>query len=459
VYLLYSLLMGLGAILLTPYWLIQGIRHGKYLSNLSERLGLSFPALAKLPAERPAAIWLHAVSVGEVLAGVTLAKQLKQEFPERPLVVSTTTITGHSLAKERMPFADAVIYFPLDWTFCVRRALAAVRPALVVVLETEIWPNFLLAASLRGLPVVFVSGRISDRSFSRSQSWLTLFGFYLRPLLKDALGRAAGFWMQSEKDATRVKALGAPPENVHVGGNLKYDLELPRSTPLADWLESEIKRGERRPVIVAGSVVATEEPLALIAFGVVQGEFRRALLIMAPRKPERFEAAAQFIEDSHQKFVRRSSLGVASPRGQGGSVTAVGVVDSIADDISVLLLDSIGELASLYRLADGVFVGGSLVQSGGHNILEPAAFGKVPVFGESMENFAEIAERFVTAEAALQVASPEDAGVSWIELLRNPERNKKMGDTARRLVDESRGATERTVAAIRAALGKAETAV
>ena len=458
-YLLYSLLMGLGAILLTPYWLIQGIRHGKYLSNLSERLGLSFPALAKLPAERPAALWLHAVSVGEVLAGVTLAKQLKQEFPERPLVVSTTTITGQSLAKARMPFADAVIYFPLDWTFCVRRALAAVRPALVVVLETEIWPNFLRAASLRGVPVVFVSGRISDRSFSRSQSWLTLFGFYLRPLLKDALGRAAGFWMQSEKDATRVKALGAPPENVHVGGNLKYDLELPRSTPLADWLESEIKRGERRPLIVAGSVVATEEPLALIAFGVVQGEFRRALLIMAPRKPERFEAAAQFIEDSHQKFVRRSSLGLASPRGPGGRVTAVGAVDSIADDVSVLLLDSIGELASLYRLADGVLVGGSLVQSGGHNILEPAAFGKVPVFGESMENFAEIAERFVTAEAALQVASPEDAGVSWIELLRNPERNKKMGDTARRLVDESRGATERTVAAIRAALGKAETAV
>ena len=457
-YLLYSLLMGLGAILLTPYWLIQGIRHGKYLSNLNERLGFSFPALAKLPVERPGAIWLHAVSVGEVLAGVTLAKCLKAEFPERPLVVSTTTITGQALARERMPFADAVIYFPLDWTFCVRRALAAVRPALVVVLETEIWPNFLRVASQGNVPVLFVSGRISDRSFARSQSWLTLFGFYLRPLLKDALGRASGFWMQSEKDASRVKALGAPPEKVNVGGNLKYDLELPRSTPLADWLESEIRRGERRPVIVAGSVVATEEPLALIAFGVVQGEFRRALLILAPRKPERFEAAAQFIEDSHQKFIRRSSLGVASAAGRPGGA-ATEVADAISGDVSVLLLDSIGELASLYRLADGVFVGGSLVESGGHNILEPAAFGKVPVFGESMENFAEIAERFVTAQAALQVASPEDAGVSWIELLRNPERNDKMGQTARRLVEESRGATERAVAAIRAALGAAESAV
>jgi len=234
VYFVYSLLMGLFAILLMPYWLLQGIRHGKYLSNLRERLGLSFPALQKLRAERPDAIWLHAVSVGEVLSGLTLAKRLKDEFPERPLVVSTTTMTGQALARERMPFADAVFYFPLDWAFSVRRALAAVRPALVVVLETEIWPNFLKEASERKVPVVFVSGRISDRSFARSQTWLRLFGFYLRPFLKDALGRAAGFWMQSEKDADRVKAMGAPADRVRVGGNLKYDLALPKTTPLAD---------------------------------------------------------------------------------------------------------------------------------------------------------------------------------------------------------------------------------
>ena len=453
-YLVYSLLMGLAAILLTPYWLVQGIRHKKYLANLNERLGFSFPALEKLPAERTGALWLHAVSVGEVLAGVTLARRMKEEFPQRPLVISTTTMTGQALAKERMPFADAVIYFPLDWQFCVRRALAAVKPALIIVLETEIWPNFLRVASDSNIPVLFISGRISDRSFARSQSWLSLFGFYLRPFWKDALGRAAGFWMQSERDAERVKAMGAPAATVRIGGNLKYDLELPKSTPLADWLESEIARDGRRPVIVAGSVVATEEPLALIAFGVVQGEHRKALLVLAPRKPERFEAAAQFIEDSHQKWIKRSSLRVASPSG----ANANGSDTAIANDVAVLLLDSIGELASLYRLADGVFVGGSLVESGGHNILEPAAFGKVPVFGESMENFVEMAERFVTAEAALQVASPEDAGVSWIELLRNPERNNKMGETARRLVEESRGATERAVAAIRAELEKARAA-
>jgi 3-deoxy-D-manno-octulosonic-acid transferase len=444
VYLVYSVLMALATILLTPYWFIQGIRHGKYLSNLKERLGLTFPALEQLPAEQFDAIWLHAVSVGEVLAGLTLARRLKEHFPGRPLVVSTTTITGQALAKERMPFADAVIYFPLDWAFCAKRALEAVRPALVVVLETEIWPNFLREAARRSVPVIFVSGRISDRSFSRSQTWLSLAGFYLRPLLRDALGRACGFWMQSEKDADRVKALGAPAEKVRVGGNLKYDSELPRNTPLAEWLELELARTGRRPLIVAGSVVATEEPLALIAFGVTQGEHRRALMVLAPRKPERFDAAAAFITESQRKYVKRSSLAVPYPSGQ----RTAGVETQIPDDVTVLLLDSIGELASLYRLAEGVFVGGSLVQSGGHNILEPAAFGKVPVFGDSMENFAEIAQTFVAARAAIQVSSPEDAGVSWIELLRDPERNKKMGETARRLVDESRGATDRVVEAI-----------
>jgi len=454
VYLIYSLLLGLAAILLTPFWLIQGIRHGKYLGNLRQRLGLSFPALERLPGERPDAIWLHAVSVGEVLAGLTLARRLKEAFPDSPLVVSTTTLTGQALAKERLPFADAVIYFPLDWGFCVRRALGAVRPALVVVLETEIWPNFLRAAAKRGVPVVFVSGRISDRSFARSQFWLGLLGFFLKPFLKDALGRAAAFWMQSEKDAERVRVLGAPAEKVHVSGNLKYDLQLPKSTPLAEWLEGEIVRGARRPLIVAGSVVATEEPLALIAFGVVQGEYPKSLMVLAPRKPERFAAAAEFIEDSHQKWVKRSNLRVPSP----GGPTADGHQATLAPDVAVLLLDSIGELASIYRVADAVFVGGSLVGSGGHNILEPAAFGKVAVFGPSMENFAEIAERFVTSEAALQVASPEDAGVSWIELLRDPERNDKMGKTARRLVEESRGATERAVSAIRAELGRRQAA-
>lgn len=443
-YSVYSLLTAVAALLLTPYWVYKGITQGKYLSNLGERLGFSFPELEKLPKERSGAIWLHAVSVGEALSSVPLAKKLKERYPERALVVSTTTMTGQAIVRERMPFADAVIYFPLDWAFCVKRTLAAVKPAIVIVLETEIWPNFLREAGRAGIPVVFVSGRISDKSFVRYQKWFGMTGFYLRPLMKSALKNAAAFLMQSEKDAERVKELGAPAERVKTSGNLKYDQESPKATPIAAWLEKEVSVKERRPVIVAGSVVANEEPLALIAFGVVQGEHRNALLVLAPRKPERFKDAEQYIEDSHQKFIRRSQLAVAAPSGAQTS----GQFSELPDGIAVILLDSMGELASLYGTADGVFVGGSLVESGGHNILEPAAFGKVPVFGPSMENFAEMSRRFVAAEAAIQVESPEDAGVSWIELLRTPDRMKRMGEKAKRLVDESRGATDRAMAEI-----------
>src|SRR5437879_6378426 len=163
--------MGVAAIVLLPYWLVQGLRQGKYLTNLGERLGFSFPGLAKLAQQRPGAIWIHAVSVGEALSGVTLAKKLKEKYPERPLIVSTTTITGQAVARERMPFADAVIYFPLDWAFAVRRALDAVRPSVVIVLETEIWPNFLREAKKREVPVLFVGGRVSERSFERYQKF------------------------------------------------------------------------------------------------------------------------------------------------------------------------------------------------------------------------------------------------------------------------------------------------
>jgi 3-deoxy-D-manno-octulosonic-acid transferase len=443
VYFIYSLLMGFAALLLVPYWLVQGLRHGKYISNLGQRLGFSFPSLANLPVERPGAIWIHAVSVGEALSGVTLARRLKEAYPDRPLIISTTTITGQALARERMPFADAVIYFPLDWTSCIRRAMNAVRPSLVLILETEIWPNFLREAR-RNVPVLFVSGRISDRSFARYQSYLGAFGFFLRPFLNDALSNSSGFLMQGKKDADRIRALGAPVDRVFMSGNLKYDLELPAATPLSNWLEVEAQRSGRSPIIVAGSVVATEEPLALIAFGTLQGEYPKALLVLAPRKPERFEAAAEFIDESHRKFIRRSKLSIPGPaHPAGGSENG-----AISEDVTVILVDSIGELASLYRVADGVFVGGSLVPSGGHNILEPAAFGKIPVFGPSMENFSEIASRFLSAGAAVQVESPEDVGVAWIEFFRDPERMKKMSASARNLVETSRGATDRAVAEI-----------
>jgi 3-deoxy-D-manno-octulosonic-acid transferase len=448
VYFVYSFLMGLAALLSAPYWLVKGLRHGKYLSNLGERLGFSLPGLEKLHRQRHGAIWIHAVSVGEVVSGITLAKRLREAYPQRPLIVSTTTITGQALVKERIPFADAVLYFPLDWAFCVRKVLDAVKPSIVIIVETEIWPNFLRETKRRNVPVLFLSGRISDRSFARFQQYLALFGFYLKPFLASALSNGSAFLMQTPQDAERIRALGAPADRVAISGNLKYDMELPASTPLSGWLAEEAKRRGRWPVIVAGSVVATEEPLSLISFGVVQGDFPKALLVLAPRKPERFVAAAEFIDESHRKFIRRSELAIPGPGIYGN-----GAGRDIADDVSVLLLDSIGELASLYQVADGVFVGGSLVPSGGHNILEPAAFGKVPVFGTSMENFAAIASRFLEAGAAIQVDNPEDAGVEWIHLLKDQQKMKRMGEAARQLVESSRGALDRALAEVSRQLG------
>ncbi len=442
-YFLYSVLTAFAAIVLLPYWLMQAIWHGKYFSNLGERLGFSYPGLAKLPASRAGAIWIHAVSVGEALSGLTLVRQLRERFPDRPLIVSTTTLTGQALARERMPFADAFIYFPLDWTFAVRRALRAVQPEIIVILETEIWPNFLREASRRHVPVVFASGRLSLRSFARYQRWLGVLGFVLRPFLTRILSLPVAFLMQTEDDAARIRELGAPAARIAVSGNLKYDLELPASSPLSHWLEGEVNRRGRRPLVVAGSVVSNEEPLALIAFGTAQGEHSRALLVLAPRKPERFAAAAELIDESHRKSVRRSQLPIPGP--SGPSASPCGASASIPDDATVLLLDSIGELASLYRVADVVFVGGSLVPAGGHNILEPAAFGKIPVFGPHTENFAEMTARFLAAGAAIRAESPEDVGVAWIHLLKNPERMREMGAKARRLVEGSRGATSRVL--------------
>ena len=436
-YFVYSLLMGLAALLLLPYWLIQGLRHGKYLSNLSERLGFSFPSLSKLPADRAGAIWIHAVSVGEVLSGVALARSLKQAYPERPLIVSTTTMTGQALARQRLPFADAVIYFPLDWAFCVRRALRAVQPAVVVVLETEIWPNFLREAGRRKTPVIFVSGRISDRSFVRYQSYFGKFGFFLRPFLRSALGHASAFLMQSQNDADRIRALGAPSGIVSVSGNMKYDQALPAPTPLSNWLEAEVRRRGRHPVIVAGSVVAGEEEAVLGAYDTVQRQWRRTLFILAPRKPDRFDFVARLVAEGGWHVIRRSEIDLSKP------------LDENAD---VLILDSIGELAALYALADATFVGGSLVASGGHNILEPAQFGRPPVFGPHMENFKQMAEAFLDAKAGAQVTSGNALGTVWMQLIQNTEMREHVGAAAKALAESNRGATARTLEKIEAVL-------
>jgi 3-deoxy-D-manno-octulosonic-acid transferase len=433
---LYSMLFTLAFILASPYFLAKGLRQRKYLHNLRERLGALPPNVLAAAQAKPGGIWIHAVSVGELLAGLPLARALKEQYPQRRLFVSTTTDTGQRLARERLDFADGIFYFPLDWAFAVRRVLRALQPSLVVVLETEIWPNFLLELNRARVPVIYANGRISRRSFRRYRAA----GRFVPGFFHWVLSTVNVFLMQTEQDAERIRNLGAVPERVKLAGNLKYDFALPAELPLATWLAGELRRLKRGPVIVAGSVTADEEPYVLLAFGTLQGHFKDAFLVLAPRKPERFDAAGAHIEESQRRFVRRSMLSLDAPLGE---------------NVSVLLLDTIGELAALYRLADAVFVGGSLVPAGGHNILEPAAFGKVPIFGPHMENFREMAARFLEHGAAMQVHSPEDLGVAWIELWQDPARRERLGAAARALVESSRGATDRCLAEIEALLAQA----
>jgi len=429
-YFLYSLLTAAGMLLLLPYWIVQGLRHNKYWSSIGQRLGFLPESLNATRESGNGSIWIHAVSVGEVLAALPLAQQLKLRFPDQHLVLSTTTATGQRIAQERAGFADAVFYFPLDWRGPVRRALRAVRPAVVVILETEIWPNFLREMRRADVPVAFVNGRISERSFRRYR-WLD--GFLVRVLQDPQL-----FLMQSEEDARRLRALGAPEDRVRVTGNVKYDLAPPASNPLADWLEAQLRSQERWPVVMAGSIAADEEESVLAAYDIVQRRWRRALLVLAPRKPARFDAAAHIAGEAGWRVVRRSSLRLDAP------------LDEAAD---VILLDTVGELAALYRLADAVFVGGSLVPVGGHNLLEPAWFARPPVFGPHMSNFREMAAEFRSADAGAEVQSGEELGKFWCKLIENPERARRMGEAARSLVERNRGATQRSFDQIAALLG------
>ena len=438
-YFFYRILTAASMIFLAPYYALRGWRRGEPSSTFRERLGLLPDKLvARVSADaKDGAIWIHAVSVGEVLAARPLAEGLKQRFPSRAVFVSTTTETGQKLARARLDFVDGIFYFPLDWVIPVRRALRAIRPALVIVMETEIWPNFLREARRQGVPVIFANARISEKSFARFKKWEFLVGpFYAR-----VLADAAKFLAQSPEDASRLGEMGASEGRVEVTGNLKYDSEQPDMSHFGVWLEGQIQRQERWPVLVAGSVVAGEEEAVLAAYDIVQRRWRRSLLVLAPRKPDRFDSAAEIASAGGWNVVRRTHVDLDAP---------------LDENVDVLVLDSIGELAGLYLLADAVFVGGSLVPSGGHNILEPAWFAKPPVFGPSMGNFRDMAAQFLKAKAGVQVTSGQQLGKVWVQLIEESALRETMGRAARGLSERNRGATIRSLDRIAATLSQQE---
>lgn len=397
------------------YLLYRGIRNPAYFRGLGERLGW-LPATVQPTGV--GSLWLHAVSVGEVLSAVELIRRLRAVRPDLQLYVSTATLAGRATAEQRLAgLVSGVFFAPLDYVSVLRRLLRRLRPVAVVVLETEIWPHLYREAKRAGASLVVVNGRISDRALPRYLRWRWFF--------REALRWPDAIYAQSAADAQRYAALGAPRERVRVAGNLKYDFQPPRQ--LAEDLSEFLDRLRPRAVWVAASTMPPagagdpdEDDAVIQAFG----ELRRAglLLILAPRRPERFESAAEKLRAAGVPFVRRSQLrdGLELP--------------------GVLLLDTIGELAGVFARADVVFMGGTLARRGGHNILEPAYFAKPVIAGPHMENFAEMAQEFTAAGALVRIARPDQLAGAVARLLEEPG---QIGDRARQLAEAKRGVVER----------------
>ena len=418
-HILYSLVLTIGALLALPWFLWKGRSSGKYLRTFRERMG-RLPVYLNVDGDR--SIWIHAVSVGEVLAARPLVPALRERFPGHRIFLSTTTMTGNAVAKKSIRGVDGLLYAPFDFPHPVRKALDVLNPSLLILVETELWPNLIHEARRRGTRIAVVNGRISPRSFPR----------YVRArrFLRPVLAEVDLFLMQEEAHAERIRAMGAPADRVQVTGNLKFDAVEPGRLP--ERLARLIQGGPApRPLWVAGSTVGGEEELVLSAFHRVRERVPQARLLVAPRHPERFAAVPSLIEAAGFRCLRRSALDPAAWR-----------------DGEVLLLDTLGELSQVYALASVVFVGGSLVPSGGHNILEPAVAGKAVVVGPHMENFQEIADQFRAESAMVQVGSPDELAHEVSALLLDEGRSRDLGERARDLVGRNRGAVSRTTGAL-----------
>ena len=435
-YLLYSLLFTLGVFAAAPYYLWRLRGRITCLADWKERFGFLPESFRQ--AER-GAIWIHAVSVGETLAIVGLVREIQQRFPERKIFLSHVTPAGREAGAARMPAVAGRFLLPLDWSGCARRALKTIRPALLLIVETELWPNLLRAAREEGTRVLVVNARISDRSFPRYR--------LIRNFMRRVLENVDRICAQSEIDAARFRAMGAPEERVLVSGNLKFDARPPRIGEFTHVLANALQKSGRGPVIVAASTMPGEESMVLEAWREIRMRHERALLILAPRHPARFDEAAELLSQGKSAFVRRTTL-AESERELTAQIAGA----------EVLLLDTIGELAGVFELADIAFVGGSLVPTGGHNLLEPAFWGKAILFGPHMHNFRDMAQLFLQSEAAIQIPDAPSLGTTALELINNPARRRRLGKAAKHVLEQQRGATARVVEIIGEWLGTPVTA-
>jgi 3-deoxy-D-manno-octulosonic-acid transferase len=417
---IYSALLAAVVVLGAPWWLVRMATSGRYRAGLAGRLGVIPKGLGEAVARRRV-IWLHAVSVGEVMAASELVRELRARLPEWVIAISTTTETGQRLARERFS-GTPVFYMPLDFRFVVRRYLKVLHPSLIILMESELWPNLMDVCAEQGIPVAVVNARVSDRSLPR---YLRLKRLW-RPLLE----KVSLFLAQSEENARRLVRIGAPSNRVRVAGNLKYDVKAAGESAMTKLIAERLPNGAK--VLVAGSTLEGEEKMLLEAWPRVLEGVPQAVMVLAPRRTERFAAVANLVAERKLAVVRASEL-----RGGDGAIAQGGVV----------LLDTIGDLASVYSLGAVAFVGGSLVAAGGHNPLEPARFGVPVVMGESSENFREIVEAMSEADG-IRIVRMDGLAEILVELLTKNDESRGVGERGRGVFDAQAGATRRTAEAL-----------
>jgi 3-deoxy-D-manno-octulosonic-acid transferase len=398
----YRILFGLSLGLYAPFAFLRQASGGKAVGDWRGRMGLT-----ELP-KSAGAVWAHGVSVGEVAAARAMLRAIAELAPEMPRVLSSSTAAGLELAGQAQE-AGVSIPFPFDLRRPVERALSRVDPALVLLTETEIWPLFLERCSRRGVPVAVVNGRISDRSYRRYRA--------ARRLLSKSLSRIRLFAMQSERDAERIRRLGAPAQAVCVTGNVKFDVEAAPDSGIATQLR---RWAGSRKILLAGSTHPGEEEAVLQAW---QGLTPRPLLVLAPRRPERFETVLALAAARGIRAVRRTAGGEAP---------------------DLVLLDTVGELASAYAAADVAFIGGTLASAGGHNPIEAWVHGVPTLLGRHAENFRDIIEGGLEAGAAVTVRDVAELSQHAARLLGDPEQRERRGQAARRLIEQNRGAAAET---------------
>jgi 3-deoxy-D-manno-octulosonic-acid transferase len=424
----YNVLALISIIFVVPYHYYRSVTRGRPPA-FAQRFGF-IPAAELEKLAGSGVIWLHAVSVGETIAAIPLVKELRRRFPEQKIVISNVTETGREVAG-KIAGVDLCLYFPFDYPFAVNGLLRKVRPSLILIMETELWPNFIRAANRLAIPVLLVNGRISDKSFHR----YLRFKWFFQPILANL----SALCMQSAEDARRITDIGAPANRVHISRNLKYDIA---AAPQSSQNRAELRRRYLIPedilVFTAGSTHNGEEEMVLEAYRAVLNEGREAFMVLAPRHPERASQVAELLSRAGFSYTRRSALDTRREPFTSGEV---------------LLLDTVGELFDVYAVSDLVFVGGSLVPNGGHNVLEPASL-RVPVlFGPHMNNFREIASLLLEFSAGVRVADGAELAVAVSSLLADREKRLEMGDNGARLLAENSGSTERHMAVIERFMG------